>query len=165
MFLRCESEELEEIDYRSDFPYSRLHITLYEGPDLEYAKSLYDEMKKQNWLIRMDFDNPKQLSKQTLGCRVPTSFDFERAYKDVLGGSYAFSDLSSLNNTQKLNQIRGILKRLFDYLKQSRAAPQNKEKRSAVPESQGRVAVHDGRQPACVLRLALPSLPALPVFS
>ena len=38
-----------------------------------------------------------------------------------------------------------------------RAAPKNKEKRSAVQESQGRIAVLDGRQPACVLRLALDS--------
>ncbi len=40
-----------------------------------------------------------------------------------------------------------------------RSAPKNHEKRSAVQESQGRVAVLDGRQPACVLRLALRSLP------
>ena len=39
-----------------------------------------------------------------------------------------------------------------------RAAPKNHEKRSAVQESQGRAAVLDGRQPACVLRLALRSL-------
>ena len=36
-----------------------------------------------------------------------------------------------------------------------RAAPENHEKRSAVQESQGRVVVLDGRQPACVLRLAM----------
>ena len=46
-----------------------------------------------------------------------------------------------------------------------RAAPKNKEKRSAVQESQGRVAALDGRQPACVLRLALRFLPSLPFFS
>ena len=46
-----------------------------------------------------------------------------------------------------------------------RAAPKNHEKRSAVQESQGRAAVLDGRQPACVLRLALRSLPSLPFFS
>ncbi|WP_300690024.1 hypothetical protein, partial [uncultured Oscillibacter sp.] len=40
-----------------------------------------------------------------------------------------------------------------------RSAPKNHEKRSAIQESQGRVAVLDGRQPACVLRLALRSLP------
>ena len=45
-----------------------------------------------------------------------------------------------------------------------RAAPKNHEKRSAVQESQGRVAVLDGRQPAFVLRLALRSLP-LRLFS
>ena len=45
-----------------------------------------------------------------------------------------------------------------------RAAPQNHEKRSAVQESQGRVAVLDGRQPACVLRLAQRSLSSLLFF-
>lgn len=116
VFLRCESAELEEIDYRPDFPYSRLHITLYEGSDLEYAKSLYAELKKQRWLIRIDFDRPKQISKQTLGRKVPTSFDFERAYKDVLGDRYAFSDLSTLSNAQKLERVRAILKNLSQHL-------------------------------------------------
>ena len=43
----------------------------------------------------------------------------------------------------------------LDTFMQSRAAPQNNEKRSAVQKWQGRVAGLDGRQPACVLRLAL----------
>ncbi len=121
VFLRCESEALEEIDYRPDFPYSRLHITLYEGSDLEYAKSLYAELKKQRWLIRMDFGKPKQLSKQTLGLKVPNSFNFEHAYKDVLGDRYALSDLSNLSNAQKLRRIRAILKKLSEHLKQSKS--------------------------------------------
>lgn len=43
-----------------------------------------------------------------------------------------------------------------------REAPKNNEKSSAVQESQGRIVVLDGRQTACVLRLALRSLPSLP---
>lgn len=121
VFLRCESEELEEIDYRPDFPYSRLHITLYEGGDLEYAKSLYDELDKHRWLIRMDFDKPKRLSKQTLGCKVPTSFDFERAYKDVLGDRYRFPDIANLSNAQRLTRIRAILENMSKHLKQSKS--------------------------------------------
>lgn len=121
VFLRCESEELEEIDYRPDFPYSRLHITLYEGGDLEYAKNLYDELDKHRWLIRMDFDKPKRLSKQTLGRKVPTSFDFERAYKDVLGGRYSFPDIANLSNAQRLTRIRAILENMSKHLKQSKS--------------------------------------------
>lgn len=121
VFLRCESEELEEIDYRPDFPYSRLHITLYEGPDLEYAKSLYAELAKQRWLIRMKFDTPKQLTKQTLGRKVPTSFDFDRAYEDILGDNCTLSDVSNLNNAQKLERIRAILKKLSQHLERSQS--------------------------------------------
>ena len=43
-----------------------------------------------------------------------------------------------------------------------RAVSRNHEKRSAVQESQGRAAGLDGRRPACVLRLALRSLPLFP---
>lgn len=121
VFLRCESEELEEIDYRPDFPYSRLHITLYEGFDLEYAKSLYAELNKQRWLIRMDFDTPKQLSKRTLGRKVPGSFDFDRAYKDVLGDGCGLSDVSNLSGTQKLERIRAILEKLSQHLRRSKS--------------------------------------------
>lgn len=53
---------------------------------------------------------------------------------------------------------------IYTFVFRIRAAPKNKEKRSVVQESQGRVGVLDGRQPAFVLRLALRSLP-LRLFS
>lgn len=121
VFLRCESEELEEIDYRPDFPYSRLHITLYEGSDLEYAKNLYAELMKQHWFIRIDFDRPKQLSKQTLGRKVPTSFNFERACEEVLGDQYALADVQNISNAQKLEKIRAILEKLSQHLEHSQS--------------------------------------------
>ena len=47
----------------------------------------------------------------------------------------------------------------------SRALLKNTEKSSAVRKLHGCVVVLDGRQPACVLRLALQSPSSLPFFS
>ena len=56
--------------------------------------------------------------------------------------------------------------RIPPFFKQGREQPpKNNEKRSAVPESQGRVVVLDGRRPACVLRHVLRFMPTLPFFS
>ena len=49
--------------------------------------------------------------------------------------------------------------------KDHRAILGNIEKSSAVRESQDRVVVLDGRQPACVLRLVLQSPSSFPFFS
>ena len=67
VYLRCESEELEEIDYRPDFPFSRLHITLYEGTDFEYARSLFSLLNQMPWHFKLTFDLPKHLSERAMG--------------------------------------------------------------------------------------------------
>lgn len=48
IYIRCESAELEGLEYKRDFPFSRLHITLYEGNDIIFAKDLYKVLKAEN---------------------------------------------------------------------------------------------------------------------
>ena len=117
VFLRCESEELEEIDYRPDYPYSRLHITLYEGSDRQYAETLYNELAKHPWLIRMTFTSPKSISKRTLGSKTSNEFDYQRAYQEILNEERQFPNVEMLNFGQKLDLIRSILKKMSLYLR------------------------------------------------
>lgn len=112
VYLRCESEDLEEIDYRPDFPYSRLHITLYEGSDREYAKKLYDELTKYSWLVQMRFNAPKFISSHLFGKKVASSFDYEKACEEVLGNRDALTGVAEFSSEQRLSLVRQILANL-----------------------------------------------------
>ncbi len=46
VYIRFESEELEALNYKPDFPMSFMHLTLYDGNDNIFAKSLLIELKK-----------------------------------------------------------------------------------------------------------------------
>lgn len=120
VYLRCESEELEEIDYRPDFPFSRLHITLYEGPDLEFAEFLYSELKRLAWHFRLRFNDPKHLTEQALGTAIKTESDYTILAKDVLGDEFYNNSAigtftSSASMEQKFNIISAIVKCLDQY--------------------------------------------------
>ena len=53
IFLRCESEDLERLEHKPDFPASELHITLYDGESAEFARELLWILKGFHWRIRV----------------------------------------------------------------------------------------------------------------
>ena len=117
VFLKCESEELEEIDYRPDYPFSRLHITLYEGTDYEYAKELLSFLKQFSWHFKLTFDIPKHLTEQKLGAINTLSYNFSSVYKDILGEEELGDSVLSFSRDQKLQTIQTILFSLKNYIK------------------------------------------------
>lgn len=116
VYLRCESEELEEIDYRPDFPFSRLHITLYEGPDFQYATSLFSLLNQMTWHFRLVFDLPKHLSEHAMGSGTLRGLNYNSVCKDILGESYRDFPNDVTNNEQKLQVVKTILDELNRYL-------------------------------------------------
>ena len=117
VYLKCESEELEEIDYRPDYPFSRLHITLYEGSDYEYAKELLSLLKQFSWHFKLVFDIPKHLTEQKLGAINTLSYNFSSVYKDILGEEEFGDSVLSFSREQKLQTIQTILFSLKNYIK------------------------------------------------
>lgn len=71
VYMQCESLDMEIAQYKPDFPFSRLHITLYEGDDVEFAKHLYKKLEAKRWGINIKFDTPQQLIKNTVGKSLP----------------------------------------------------------------------------------------------
>ena len=69
VYLRCESDELERIEYKPDFPFSRLHITLYEGNDVLYANQLFSLLSDRKWNFRLTFAEPRNLTEKTIGSK------------------------------------------------------------------------------------------------
>ena len=120
VYLRCESEELEEIDYRPDYPFSRLHITLYEGQDLSYAKALYSLLRNESWHFKLKFDRPKRLSENELGnARMPLP-DYNSIYKEILGEKSCPMEEVLQNDEYCLETIKQILNEMSDYLSKHR---------------------------------------------
>lgn len=67
VYIRCESRELELIEHKPDYPHSRLHITLYEGSDIDYAKTLFSLLEKNHWHFKLIFSPALTLTKKTIG--------------------------------------------------------------------------------------------------
>lgn len=85
VYLLCESEELEALDYRPDYPFSGLHITLYEGSDSEYAEFLKKELESINWGVQLKFQEPRSLEEKELGVSVERKPDYSEIASQIFG--------------------------------------------------------------------------------
>lgn len=117
VFLQCESVELEGIEYKPDFPYSRLHITLYEGSDYSYAQRLYQLLCSSEWRFRLIFDKPRLLQERKIGTKTYGKPDFETIYKEIIGESYQEFLDDRENVLQKLKLIENVFHKLTQYVK------------------------------------------------
>jgi len=122
VYLRCESEELEGIEYKPDFPYSRLHITIYEGNDYLYAVKLYEMLKKRKWHFQFLFDKPRKLTKRKIGTKSNTKINYEKIFKEVLGEGYGDFINDNENVELKLEIMEQILCKLECFLEETNAA-------------------------------------------
>lgn len=121
VFLRCESEELEGIEYKPDFPYSRLHITIYEGEDYVYAKKVYQLLASEKWHFKLSFDKPRKLTEQKVGIKTYEKPDFESVFKEVIGEGYQnFLKNYEKNIEIKLKLMEKVLYQLNLYIKSSK---------------------------------------------
>ena len=118
VYIRFESEELEAIDYKPDFPMSFMHLTLYEGNDFDFAKALLKELKTLDLHARLSFDNPLYLRKNTIGKDTKN-----KAYGDIIDGisrNILGIPIDTLlsgcdSNDFRLCQIRRVLSALNNY--------------------------------------------------
>jgi Type I restriction-modification system methyltransferase subunit len=119
VYIRCESEELERIEYKPDYPFSRLHITLYEGNDIAYAKKLYSLLAKRGWHFKLSFEESRRLTEKTIGSKTPNDLflqNIELLFKEILGKSVSEFLKNNIDNDSKLGLIKKILDQLYKYL-------------------------------------------------
>ena len=67
VYIRFESEELEAIDYKPDFPFSFMHLTLYNGNEYKFAKKLLAILNKISWNVKLSFNEPLFLTTNSIG--------------------------------------------------------------------------------------------------
>jgi len=121
IFLQCESEDLEELEYKYDYPFSKLHITLYEGSDKAYADKLLSILNSINWKIKLNFTPSKNLVENIVGTkRKNVNFHsvIRECWKEILG-NYDFEILFNNNFETKLEYIKRIIEKLSYYLESS----------------------------------------------
>lgn len=125
IFLQCESEELEGIEYKPDFPCSRLHITIYEGNDYNFANKLYLMLKDQHWHFKLSFDQPRKLTHREIGIKTREKPDFQVLYQEILGSGYQNFWVNKEDVRYKLTLIEEILIKLKEHLQNN--APEQVE--------------------------------------
>jgi|GEM_PF-265252 len=118
VYIRCESEELEGNEYKPDYPYSRLHITLYEGDDISYAKNLFSLLNKEDWHFKLAFETPKRLTEQIIGTKISNKDYFQDLYKEILGGDNDNQLLNCTSNNDKLNITEKVIASIHKYIEE-----------------------------------------------
>lgn len=118
VFLRCESDELEEIEYKPNFPFSRLHVTLYEGDNLSYAKDLLSLLSGYKWHFRLSFDSPLKLVKSKIGSKhaMISKDAIAKLYREVTGFGISESSFGDMDEKSRLQFVKCILDRLQAHL-------------------------------------------------
>ena len=53
VYIRCKSADLEPLEHKPLYPYSELHITLYDGMSVDFATKLLKIVKNYKWHLRV----------------------------------------------------------------------------------------------------------------
>lgn len=67
VFVKCDSEVLEELSYKPDFPDSIFHITIYEGKNLGFAEQLLQVLQRFTWGFTVELPKHTKLTKIEIG--------------------------------------------------------------------------------------------------
>lgn len=115
VYVRCESEQLEALEYKPDFPFSQLHITFYDGNNITFAKQLFEILSSIEWNIKLSFKEEKSLVEKTIGERSSNEAFYQyiqRASIDILDEDITSLDLA---DKEKLELIDRIVKKIESY--------------------------------------------------
>lgn len=115
VYIQCGSTELESLEYKPGYPFSRLHITLYEGNDVSFAKKLYDILRTESWNFELSFSESLCLSEKKLGTKVSQEGYFERLFTEVFGDGFQAFIQNQDDNKRKFIFLEKILHEIKEY--------------------------------------------------
>lgn len=84
IFIRCESEDLEPLEHKPDFPASEFHITLYEGKSAKFARDLLLVLKHFRWRFRVPLPKGTKLSEIRIKPHGAKRPEERRVYREEL---------------------------------------------------------------------------------
>ncbi len=118
VYIRFESEELEALDYKPDFPMSFMHLTLYDGNDVEFAKLLLSTLKTISWRVKLSFKKPLYLTTNAIGKKIITDDYLDKindSSLEILNISRDELLYKCKSDTEKIKYIKKILEILQSY--------------------------------------------------
>lgn len=115
VFLQCESKELEFWEHKPDYPLSRLHLTLYEGADFDYAQAFYKLLTSIEWKFELVFSVPLHLSEEKLGQKIANEFNLKATFEEIVGECFEEFQEHQYEAENRLRVINIILKQLNHY--------------------------------------------------
>ena len=101
-----------------------MHITLYEGDDIDYARRLFDLLNKQKWHFMLPFMSQALISRK-LGSKLSDSSYYKRIYNEIIGNYWSDNFNDSYDVAHKLELIRIILGKMDDYLREKQIYTDN----------------------------------------
>lgn len=117
VYLQCGSTELESLEYKPEYPLSKLHITLYEGDDIYYAKRLFALLKREKWNFELSFDKPLSLTERKIGTKILHKGYFQQLYDEIIGEGFNIFINNQGENEYKIAIIEKILYEITEYRK------------------------------------------------
>lgn len=120
VYLRCESEDLEPLEHKPDFPASEFHITLYNGRSVKFASDLLMLLKEFQWRYRVPLPKGTTLSEipikyqrtVLLAKRKIYHKNIKQLFFSITSENLRYSYLIHLSNELRLEIIRAICKNL-----------------------------------------------------
>jgi adenine-specific DNA-methyltransferase len=127
VFMTCDSDILESLSYKPDYPDSVFHITLYDGYDYSFASRILLELSQYPWGFVLPLPHETRLTRIHIGKSKAKSRSLveERKYspevKDLFSQITSL-DLSadiirSLSDDEKIRIVGKICTRIRDYSK------------------------------------------------
>lgn len=99
--LLCDSEQLEHVSYRPDYPHSVFHITLYDGPESALAERLLETLRRQSWGLRLEMVLEQHASSAAAGEASSLSWQHGGWFTDLASEVYCAA-LETLNISTEL---------------------------------------------------------------
>ena len=122
VYLRCNSDLLESLSYKPDFPDSIFHITLYEGKDSEFAKRLLQVLQRFSWGFAVPLPEETKLTRIGIGRHKRSNGSPDLAYlsklevllQTITSERLSLTLLANLSDEQRLESTDAICAYLHD---------------------------------------------------
>jgi adenine-specific DNA-methyltransferase len=122
VYLRCESDQLTDLEHKPDYPNSVFHVTLYDGHSLDFARSLLKVIRSFEWRFRVPLPPSTTLStiqvkgKRALrtGRRPPFPPEARKLFEELTSRPMTRRLVENLNDAQRLDLAEAICTNLHD---------------------------------------------------
>lgn len=115
IFIKCESQVLEDFSYKPHFPHSVFHITLYDGKSSDFANKLLCVLENFEWGFRVPLSNHRLTEIKIKGQKkrvkkAPREYDpkLKSLFWDINSEQLSNSYIDTLSDERRLEIVEDI---------------------------------------------------------